>query len=190
MPLRFPWRRCTRKESVKCSSHRGTDELERAQKDQDHLQNELDCFCEDMATAAKEFSNCWAAQEAAIAETSSALREICEVIFVEVRKAWQRKCDLKEKASEAQEKVYSNEERSRRTSNEHDKAEELVNDGLGSLGQAVRAAAQATHSLTSKIPDSAKKKIKLFRDATELIKKWKHQRQVRQPVSKAPSEHG
>ena len=32
------------------------DELERAQKDQDRLQDELDCSCEDMATVAQEFS--------------------------------------------------------------------------------------------------------------------------------------
>ena len=30
-----------------------TDELERAQKDQDRLQDELDCSCEDMATAVR-----------------------------------------------------------------------------------------------------------------------------------------
>ena len=36
-----------------------TDELERAEKDQDRLQDELDCSCEDVATAAREFSNCW-----------------------------------------------------------------------------------------------------------------------------------
>ena len=32
-----------------------TDELERAQKDQHRLQDELDCSCEDMATAVREF---------------------------------------------------------------------------------------------------------------------------------------
>ena len=36
-----------------------TDELERAQKDQDRLQDELDCSCEDMANVAGEFSDCW-----------------------------------------------------------------------------------------------------------------------------------
>ena len=76
-----------------------TDELERAQKDRDRLQDELDCSCEDMATAAREFSNYWAAQEAAISKTSSAFREICserathEAICVEARKAWQRTYD-------------------------------------------------------------------------------------------------
>ena len=53
-----------------------TDELERAQKDQDRLQDALDCSCEDMATAAREFSICWAAQDAAIAKTSSVFKEI------------------------------------------------------------------------------------------------------------------
>ena len=39
-----------------------TGELERAQEDQDRLQDELASSCEDMATAAREFSNCWAAR--------------------------------------------------------------------------------------------------------------------------------
>ena len=88
-----------------------TDELGRAEKDQDRLQDELDCSCEDVANAAREFSNCWAAQEGAIAKTSSAFREICkkrathEAICVEARKAWQNTYDLKRKASEAQENV-------------------------------------------------------------------------------------
>ena len=33
--------------------------------EQDRLQVELDCSCEDLATASRESSNCWAAQEAA-----------------------------------------------------------------------------------------------------------------------------
>ena len=39
-----------------------TGELERAPEDQDRLQDELASSCEDMATAAREFSNCWAAR--------------------------------------------------------------------------------------------------------------------------------
>ena len=53
------------------------DELDWAQKDQDRLKDELDCSCEDMATAARELSNSWAAQEAATAKTRGAVREIC-----------------------------------------------------------------------------------------------------------------
>ena len=108
------------------------DELERAQKDQDRPQDELDCSCEDLATAAREFSNCWAAQEAAIEKTSSAFREVCnrraahEAICVEARRAWQKTYDLERKASEAQENLLSHSERTRRISNEHAKAEALV----------------------------------------------------------------
>ena len=57
-----------------------TDELERAQKDQDRLLVELDCSCEDIVTAARECSNCWSAQEAATLKTSSAFREICNTV--------------------------------------------------------------------------------------------------------------
>ena len=134
------------------------DELERARKDRDRLQDELDCSCEDMATAAREFSNCWAAPEAATFKPSSSFRRICtrraahEAICAEARKAWQRTCDLKRKASEAQDNVFSHRETTRRTSNEHARAEALVDDGLGSLGQAVRAAAQAAYSVTCGVP--------------------------------------
>ena len=51
-----------------------TDELERAQKDPDRLQDELDCSCEAMANAAREFFNCWAAQEAATAKNKQRLQ--------------------------------------------------------------------------------------------------------------------
>ena len=78
-------------------------------------------------------------------------RETCnrratrEATCVEARKAWQRTYDFERKASEAQENVFSHTERTRRFSNEHARAKGLVKDALGSLGQAVRAAAQATH---------------------------------------------
>ena len=55
------------------------EELDRAQKDQDRLQDELECSCEDLATASKEFSNCWAAHKAASAKLSSAFREVSTV---------------------------------------------------------------------------------------------------------------
>ena len=93
------------------------DELDRAQKDQDRLQDKLDCSCEDLATASREFSNCWATQEAANAKLSSASREVCnrraahEAIRVEARRAWQKTCDLKRKASEAQENLLSHREK-------------------------------------------------------------------------------
>ena len=67
--------------------------------------------------------------------------------------------DLKRKASEAQDNASSHRERTRRVSNEHARVE-LVNDGLGSLGQAVRAAAQATHSLICGVPDRDSNEIK------------------------------
>ena len=52
------------------------EELHRAQKDQDHLQDELEFTCEGMVTASKEFRNCWALHNAACADfnnTSSKL---------------------------------------------------------------------------------------------------------------------
>ena len=137
-----------------------TDELERAQKDQDHLQDEVDRSCEELAHASRDFSDCWTTHEAVSAKQCGALMEVSterathETICVEARKAWQRTYDLKKrKASVAQENLLSHRERTRRISNEHARAEAQVNDGLGSLGQAVRAAAQTTHSLTCGVPD-------------------------------------
>ena len=43
------------------------EELDWSQKDQERSQDELDCSCEDLATASKVFSNCWATHEAASA---------------------------------------------------------------------------------------------------------------------------
>ena len=50
------------------------------------------------------------------------------------------------------------------------RAEGLVNDALGSLGQAVRAAAQATHSLTCGVPDRESNEIKYLRDGNSSFK--------------------
>ena len=75
-------------------------------------------------------------------------------------------------------------------SNEHARAEGLVNYALGSSGQAVRAAAQATHSMTCGVPDRESNEIKYPREATEVIERWQQQLQDGQPVSQAPSEHG
>ena len=125
-----------------------TDELER-EKDQDLLQDELDCSCEHTATTARELSNCWAAQEVAIAKNKQRLQrnlpiDVCVPTWrsaSKLGKAWQRTYDLKREASEAQESVFSHRVRTRRFSNEHARAAGLFNDALGSLGQAVRAAA-------------------------------------------------
>ena len=60
-----------------------TDESDRAQKDQDRLQDELDCSCEDLATVSREFPNCWATQEAANAKLSCNRHAAHEAICVE-----------------------------------------------------------------------------------------------------------
>ena len=47
-------------------------ELERVQKDQGRLQDDLDCSCDDLAAAIKEFSDCWTAHEATSAKLCNA----------------------------------------------------------------------------------------------------------------------
>ena len=70
------------------------EELDRDQKDEDRLQDDLEFTCEGMVTVSKEFfrevSNCRATHEA---------------ICAEVKKASLRTADLKRKAAEAHEKT-------------------------------------------------------------------------------------
>ena len=47
------------------------EELDRAQKDQDRLQDELEFTCEGLVTASKEFANCWALHNAACANVNN-----------------------------------------------------------------------------------------------------------------------
>ena len=47
------------------------EELDRAQKDQDRLQDELEVTCEGVVPASKEFTNCWALHNAACADVDN-----------------------------------------------------------------------------------------------------------------------
>ena len=76
--------------------------------------------------------------------------------------------------------------RTRRITNEHARAEGHVNDGIGSLGWAVQAAAKATHFLTCGVPDRESNEMKYLREATELIEAW---HPSGQPMSGPPSKH-
>ena len=50
--------------------------------------------------------------------------------------------------------------------------EAQVNDSLGSLGRAVGAAAQATHSLTCGVPERECNETKYLREAIEISEDW------------------
>ena len=65
----------------------------------------------------------------------------------------------------------------------------ISNDGIGTLGRALQAAAKATHSLTCGVQDRESNEIKFLREATELIEAWQHQLLSGQPISGPPSEH-
>ena len=77
------------------------EELERAQKDQGRLQDDLDCSSDALTAATKEFSDCWAAQEATGGKLCKASREVCnrraahEEICVDAKKALQRTFEIK-----------------------------------------------------------------------------------------------
>ena len=72
------------------------EEFERTQKDQGRLQDDLDCSCDDLAAATKEFPDCWAAHEATRVELCNAFREVFnqraahEIFGVEAKK--KRRC--------------------------------------------------------------------------------------------------
>ena len=53
------------------------EELERTQKNQGPLQDDLDCSCDDLAAATKGFSDCWAAHEATGVTLCNAFRQVC-----------------------------------------------------------------------------------------------------------------
>ena len=82
--------------------------------------------------------------------------------------------------------MISHRERTKRMTNEHARAEALVNNSLGKLGHCVRDPAAATLSLTCGVPGN---EIKYLREATDLIETWKQQLQDGQSVSQPSSEH-
>ena len=172
------------------------EERERAQKDQGRLQDDLDCSSDALTAVTKEFSDCWAAHEATGVQLCNASREVCnrraahEEICVDAKKALQRTFELKRKATEIHEDVAAHRERTRRITNEHDRAEGHVNAGIGSLGKALQAAAKATHSLTCGVLDRESNETKYLRETTELIEEWQYRLLSGQSMSGPPSEHG
>ena len=137
-----------------------SDEHERAQKDQDPCAGRTGLLRQSTLPGNSPIVGPHKKQQlqkqAALSEQSAIDVQPTRRSASKLEKAWQRTYDLKKEASKAQENVFSHNERTKRISNEHARAEGLFNDGLGSLGQAVRAAAQATHSLTCGVPDKEK----------------------------------
>ena len=171
------------------------EELERAMKDEGRLQDYLDCSSDALTTATKEFSDCWAAHEATGVKLCNASREVCnrravhEERCVDAKKALQRTFKVKQKTTEIQKDVAAHRERTRRITNEHARAEGHVNDGIGSLGKVLQAAAKGTHSLTCGVPDRESNETKYLREATELIEEWQHRLHSGQPMRGPSSEH-
>ena len=139
-------------ETVKQVTHE-TEELDKAQKDQDRLQDELEATCESMVIASREFSNCRAPHE---------------VTCVDLKKACEWTAELKRKADDAPERTRSHRERCRRATKEHTKSEASINHSLGCPGWFVKATANATHSLTCGVPDRVSNETKYLRGATEM----------------------
>ena len=142
------------------------EELDKAQKDQDRLQDELEFTCESMVTASKEFTNCWPNLKGAFREVNNC-RALHEETCADLKKACQRTAELKRKADDAHETTPSHRERCRRAAKEHAKSEAAVNPSLGCLGWLVKETAKSTHSLTCGVPDRESHETKYLREATD-----------------------
>ena len=97
------------------------EELDKAQNDQDHLQDELEATRESMGIASKEFTNCWAHLNTGFREVSNC-RALHDVMCVDLKNACQRTAELKRKADDAHERTRSHRERCRRATKEHTKS--------------------------------------------------------------------
>ena len=87
------------------------EDLERTLKEQGRLQDDLDNSSDALASATKDFSDCWAAHEATGVELCNAFSEVGnrraahEEICVDAKKALQRTFEVNRKATEIQEDV-------------------------------------------------------------------------------------
>ena len=134
------------------------EELERVQKDQGRLQDDLAAATKNFPTAGQHtrpraihfarpsWKSASAEQLTKRSVSKRNRRATHEENCVEAKKALHRTFEIKRKASEIQEGVATHKERTRRDTNEHARAEGHVNDGIASLGRALQAAAKATHT--------------------------------------------
>ena len=128
--------------------------------------------------ATKEFSDCWAAHEATGVQLCNAFRDVCnrraahEVICVDAKKALHRTFELSARPRRYKKAWRHTGSELDVLTNERARAEGHVNDGIGSLGRALQAAAKAMHSLTCRVPDRETDETKYLRKATELIEAW------------------
>ena len=105
---------------------------------QARFQEELKSSRESFNIAFREFNNCRALHDAAC---------------VDLEDTRQRTIELKRKADDAHERTRSHRERCRRATKDHMRAEEVLINSLGCLGELVRDTASATHALSCGVPD-------------------------------------
>ena len=162
------------------------EELERTLKEQSRLQDDLDSTSDALTAAAKDFTDCWAAHDVTCVRLCDAFREVSNRRAAHDEWTQRRRCNAHLKSSAEP----RNRERTRRITNEHAKVEGHVNDGIGSLGKALQAAARATHSLTCGVPDRKSNETKYLRKATEFIEEWQFRLLGGKRMSAPASDHG
>ena len=101
------------------------EELERTLKEQSRLEDDLDSSSDVLTAATKDFADCWAAHEATGVKLCNAFREVSNrravhgELSVAAKQALQRTLEVKRKATELQEDVAIQRERTRRIMGEH-----------------------------------------------------------------------
>ena len=138
-------------------AYEAMEELDKAQKEQDRLQDEPEATRESMDIASREFTNCWAHLNTAFREVSNC-RALHDVTWVDLKRACQWTAELKRKADDAHERTRS--------------SEAAINLSLGCIGWFVKETANATHSLTCGVPDRESNETNYLRKVTEMIEEW------------------
>ena len=116
------------------------DDLARALQYQARLQDELKCSCESHDMVLMDLKECMPKDD----DT----REVLDVTRRSLEGARRRTIELKRKADDAQERTRSHKVRCRRATEDHMRAEEVLNNSLGCLCDLVRDIAGATHALS------------------------------------------
>ena len=135
------------------------EELERVLKDQNRLHDELEFTCEDMVTASKEFTNCWALHNAAWALHNAACANVNNTsakLSVAFREVSNRRATHEATRSEVK-------KTNQRTLEELPQGK---NNSLGWLGRCVKETVQATLFLTCGVLDRDSNEIRYLKQAT------------------------
>ena len=143
-------------------AHETMEELDKAQKEQDPLQDELEATRGSMDIASREFTNCWAHLDTAFREISNC-RALHDVTCADLNRAYAKPAMPTKRPSPTKSDV---DELRRKVRDRHQPQ-------LGCSGWFVKETTNATHALTYGVPDRESNKTKYLRKATDMMKNGK-----------------